>query len=285
MINTAPDPTSDQIATTARARAHARDQEGTVVPDMPTVPASSTTSELPPGVGASDVVWTERIAGGGYGHRVLAAGTHIRLTDITGDACASLLLYHADMPWERLNVADTIKVQWQVYLSQDQLLLSDQGRVLVSIVKDTSNHHDTVYGASTQRRNVERYGDGSPEGASPAGRELLALAATKNGLGRRDVAPCVSFFQGVRIDPEGRPQWQGSAGAGAQVTLRCEMPVVVLLANAAHPLDPRSEYTVGSLDVLAWRGTPTTPVDDLWRYTPEGRRAFENTTDHLKGRN
>ena len=56
------------------------------------------------------------MAGGNYTHRVLARGTELRLTDLRGDACAHLLLYVADRPWERLNAADTVKVQWNAYL-------------------------------------------------------------------------------------------------------------------------------------------------------------------------
>lgn len=272
-----------QTATTAGARDHARAQEGTVVPTAPTVPAAGA-GDLPAGVAADAVVWADRLPGGGYGHRVLSPGTLVRLTDVEGDACASLLLFNADMSWERLNVADTVKVQWQVYSGAGQLLLSDQGRVLASVVADTSGHHDALYGVSTRAGNEERYGDGSTEGPSPAGRELFVLGAAKNGLGRRDVTASVSFFQGVRIDRTGRPHWEASAGAAASVTIRTELPVILLLANAAHPLDPRETYTSTPLDVLAWRDRPTSPHDDLWHATPEGRRAFENTADYRNGR-
>jgi uncharacterized protein YcgI (DUF1989 family) len=34
-------------------------------------------------------------------------------------------------------VADTIKVQWNGYLGKGKLLLSDMGRVLMSILQDT----------------------------------------------------------------------------------------------------------------------------------------------------
>lgn len=274
---------TQQTATTAGARAHARAQEGTVVEDGPTVPAATWPSP-PPGVESDRVVWAERIAGGGYGHRVLARGTTVRLTDLAGDACAHVLLYNADMPWERLNVADTVKVQWQVYPGTGQLLLSDQARVLASVAEAAPGHHDAVYGASSQARNEQRYGDGSPQGASPAGRELFVLAAAKHGLGRRDVPPSVSFFQGVRIDDTGGPRFEGSAGPGATVVLRAEMPVVLLVANAAHPLDPREDYVCTPLEVLAWRDGATMPDDPVWSAIPEGRRAFENTHDYLKGR-
>lgn len=264
-------------ATTAGAREHARAQEGVGLGDLvrPAPPA---------GVAAAEVVWSERVGGGGYAHRRLAAGTRLRLTDVAGDACAHLLVFNADEPWERLNVADTVKVQWQVYLGVGQLLLSDQARVLAAITEDTAGRHDTIYGTSTRARNEERYGDGSPQGPSPAGRELLLLGASKHGLGRRDLPPSISLFQGVRIDTEGRPVWEGSAGAGAAVTLVTQLDVIVLLANAPHPLDPRPDYVASPLDVVAWRGQPTGADDPLWTATPEGRRAFENTCDYARAR-
>lgn len=273
---------SSGTATTAGARDHARAQEGTDVWTAPTVPARCW-PDPPAGVDPDRLVWAERVSGGGYAHRRLAAGTCIRLTDLDGDACAGILFYNALMPWERLNVADTVKVQWQVYSAPGQLLLSDQGRVLAAVVEDSSLQHDAVYGVSTLARNTERYGDGSPEGKSPAGRELFALAASKHGLARRDLPPCMTFFQGVRIDDSGHPHFRGSAGPGASITLRTEMPVVILLANAAHPLDPRSEYQCTPLEIVAWKDVPSAPGDDAWERTPEGRRAFENTADFLAG--
>ena len=267
-------------ATTLGARQHARAQEGTVVEAMPTVPASRW-SAPPDGVAAGDLTWAVVVAGGGYAHRSVARGTHVRLRDLTGDACAHVLLLRADEPWERLNPADTTKVAWQVYTAAGQLLLSDAGRVLATVVEDTSGHHDALFGTTTRARNEARYGDGSAQGPSPAGRELLALAAAKHGLGRRDVGPTVSFFQGVTVTADGAPRPTGSAGPGAHVTLRAEVPLLVLVANTAHPLDPRPAFTCSPLEVLAWRGEPTRPDDPLWSAAPEGRRAFENTAEHL----
>ncbi|QCB94143.1 urea amidolyase associated protein UAAP1 [Cellulomonas shaoxiangyii] len=276
-------------STTAGARAHARAQEGTVVAERPWLPASAVPAAalaggLPVGPGADDLVWAERVAGGGYAHRELARGTHVRLTDVTGDASVAVVLHSAGRTHERLNVADTVKVQWQVYTGVGQLLLSDQGRVLATVVEDTSGHHDAVFGTSSRARNERRYGDAGPHGGSPAGRELLVLAAAKQGLSRRDVPPCVTFFQGVRVAPDGTAEPTGSAGPGASVVLRLEMPAVLLLAATAHPLDPRERWSCGPVDVVAWRGAPTAPSDPLWDATPEGRRAFLATTDHLTAR-
>lgn len=275
--------TTTSTVTTDGAREHARSQEGTLADCMPTVPATRHT-DLPARVNPSDVVWAERVAGGNYTHKVLDRGVTVRLADVEGDACASLLLFNALEPFERLNVADTTKVQWQVYSHRGQTLLSDQGRALATVVEDHSGHHDTLYGASSRARNEERYGDGQPHGPSPAGRELLVLAGAKHGLGRRDIAPSMSFFQGVQITPSGRPEFIGSAGAGASITLVTEMPCILLLANAAHPMDPRPTYVSTPLDVVAWRGRPTTPETPAWTSTPERRRAYQNTAEYLRAR-
>jgi uncharacterized protein len=271
---------ASMTSTTRGAREHARSQEGTAVDARPVLPASEHPSP-PDGIAPERLRWAERVAGGNYTHKLLARGTEVRLTDVTGDACAAVLLYNAAEPFERLNIADTVKVQWQVYTAAGQLLLSDQGRVLASVIADDSGRHDTIYGTSARARNEERYGDGAAHGPSPAGRELLALAAAKHGLGRRDIPPCITFFQGVRIRPDGTPEFVGSAGAGASLTLRIEMPAIVLIANTAHPLDARPEYRCGPLDVTAWTAEPTTAADPIWNASPEGRRAFLNTQDYL----
>ena len=273
-------------ATTAGAREHARAQEaaaaGTVTA-MPVLPASAW-PDPPAGVDPDDLVWAETVGAGGYTHLVVERGTAVRLTDLTGDACAHVLVLNAEEPWERLNVADTVKVQWQVYLTAHHLLLSGQGRALASVVADTSGHHDTLFGTTTRRRNDERYGDGSAHGPAPAGRELFTLAAAKHGLTRRDLPPSISFFQGVTVDDAGRPEFTGSAGPGASATLLAEMRLLVLVANTAHPLDPRPAFTSGPLEVLAWRSTPTTPADPRWTATPEGRRALQATAAYLTTR-
>ena len=61
---------------------------------MPYLPASSTPYP-PPGVEPEKLTWAETVAGGNYTHQVVARGTRIRLADVTGEACAHVLLYNA----------------------------------------------------------------------------------------------------------------------------------------------------------------------------------------------
>src|SRR5580698_8584232 len=169
---------------------------------MPYRPASSSPFR-PPGVSAEALTWAETVAGGGYTHKVIARGTRIRLEDVAGESCAHVLLYNALEPWERLNVADTVKIPWQAYLTTGRPLLSGDGRVLATIVADDSGKHDALCGTSTAAANQARYGDSAPQGPSPSGRELFTLAAAKHGLTRRDLPPSISFFKGVTVNADG----------------------------------------------------------------------------------
>lgn len=262
--------------TTKSARAHARGQAGQVVEAMPRIPASES-PWTPEGVDARAMTWAETVPGGGYTTKVLARGTRLRLVDLDGEGCASVLLYRAEAPWERLNVADTVKVPWQAYLGAGHPLLSDQGRLLATVVSDSSGRHDAFCGVSTLAGNEARYGAGEAWSASPAGRELLVVAAAKHGLGPRDVAPCVSFFHGVAVGDDGSLRSTGTAGPGASVDLLLRLPVIVLLAAAAHPLDPSPRYRAGPVRVLAWDATEE--LRAVWNEEPECLRARENADD------
>jgi uncharacterized protein len=263
------------------AQAHARAMGSTRIEAMPTLPASAATM-LPPGVAADSMVWETTLPAGGYAGKELRRGARLQLQDLYGDACLSMLVFNAERPVERLNVADTIKIQWNAYLGPGKLLLSDMGRVLMSLIDDGAGTHDIFCGASTARSNAQAYGDGDNWGAHPNARERLALAASKFGLGRKDIHPCINWFKGVRIAADGATVLQGGPFApGRSVTLRTEMNVIVVLANCPHRLDARTEYTVSPVRISAWRDAPT-PVDDPIRNaTPEGQRAFLNVEDYF----
>ncbi len=269
------------LANPLAARDHARAMGGTKVDTMPVLPPSA--DDLPKGVAAEDLLWEETVAAGGYTSRKLARGSRLRMIDVTGDACASMLIYNAEMPTERLNVADTVKVQWMAYLDEGSLLLSDMGRVLMSIEQDDAGTHDAFCGTSNAETNAAKYGDGSNFGPCPNGRDRFLLGSAKHGLGRRDVHPCVNFFKGTRIEDDGTiSPVTGPFDAGRKLVLRAEMDVIVVLANCPHVLDPRSDYSVSPLRVTAWRGPITGEDDAIRNATPEGLRAFQNVEDYYR---
>ncbi|KQR96404.1 urea carboxylase [Williamsia sp. Leaf354] len=271
---------SAPTASTTGAKAHARAQEGAITDSMPVVPASRW-PQPPSGVAPDAMTWAETVPGGRYATKVLARGTRLRLRDVTGSACAHILLWRADAPWERLNVADTVKVPWQAYLGEGHPLLSDQGRVLATVVADDSGHHDALCGTTTLAGNAAKYGSGQLHSQSPAGRELFTVAAAKHGLTPADVAPSVSFFHGVVVESDGNLTSKGSAGLDKCVDLVLHLPCIVAIANTAHPVDPAPEFDTGPLEVLAWRAHADL-ADLIARAAdadPEYRRAVANSED------
>ena len=263
------------------ARDHARAMAGTAAEAMPILPPCA--DDLPTGVPAEAFIWEETIAAGGYSSRRLTRGTRLRLVDLHGEACASMLLFNAEMPTERLNIADTVKVQWNAYLGAGSLLLSDMGRVMMSLVEDGAGTHDAFCGASTKATNISRYGDGDNHGDHPNARDRLILGVTKQGLGRKDVHPCMTWFKGVRVVADGSTELDaGPFGPGRSLVLRAEMEVIVVLANCPHPLDDRAVYASTPLRATAWRGATTQAGDPIREATPERLRAFLNVEDYYR---
>lgn len=272
-----------RTATPLGAREHARAQEqaaAAAVVAKPTIPAQHA-ANLPSGVQAAGVLWDETLAAGDYAARVLPRGTRLRVENTGGDGCINLLVYNADQPAERLNVADTVKVQWQAYLGEGAVLLSDMGRVMMSIVRDECGCHDTFCGASTARSNQAKYGAGGNWTPQPNARDRFTLAVAKYGLTRRDIGPNICLFKRVTVAADGGLHFVDAGAAPGQcVELRADMRVLVVLVNAPHVLDPRPQYIATNVRLLAYRGALAAADDPIRVSSPERRRAFENTEDY-----
>jgi uncharacterized protein len=221
----------------------------------------------------SKVIHREIVPGGWYWTTRLNRGEALRLINVTGRSCVSVLAWNAYDRSERLNHADTIKVQWAANLRKGRVILSDMGRVLFSIVEDTSGKHDAVVGGSSPESNRTRYGPGRHRNT----RENFISGAAKLGFDRRDVHPCVSFFAPVSIAADGHFRWDdGVRQAGDFVDLRAEMDLLVVLSNCPHPMDPSPVYAPGDVEIIRFRSEPS-QSDDLCRTaSAENMRAFEN---------
>ena len=143
-------------ATTHGAREHARAQAAAI---------ERFSRSVPPG--DPDVLWRETVEGGNYATRVLPRGARLTLRDPEGDTSVQLLVFNHHHRAERLNVPDTVKVQWQAYLGAGGLLLSDMGRVLMSVESDSSAGHDTFNAMSNRAWNDAKYGGGAVHAAAP----------------------------------------------------------------------------------------------------------------------
>jgi hypothetical protein len=227
----------------------------------------------------ADILHSETIPGGWYWTGLLRRGEGLRLLNTSGTHGVSLFAWNAHDTSERFNSADTVKIQWTAALRKGRVLFSDMGRVLLSIVEDTSGAHDPIAGGSTPASNARKYGDATLRSTSVN----MLLAASKHGLGRRDLAPVVTFFAPVVSGAEGKLGWRnGVVRKGDFVDLRAEMDLVVAVSNCPHPLAPDTSFAPGEVEAITFRLSPPAP-DDLCRTaTAEALRGFENNASYLR---
>jgi urea carboxylase-associated protein 2 len=223
-------------------------------------------------IAAASVIHHETIPGGWYWTTRLDRGETLRIVNASGKSCVSLLAWNRHDVSERLNYADTIKVQWTAELRKGRVILSDMGRVLLSVVEDTGGGHDTLAGGSTAATTAARYGDGFRNT-----RDNFILAAGKLGLARRDVHPCISLFAPVSVAADGTFAWNGARRtAGDFIDLRAEMDLLIALSNCPHPLDPATDYPSDPVEVVRHRSAPAGENDLCRTASAEAIRAFEN---------
>jgi urea carboxylase-associated protein 2 len=218
------------------------------------------------------VIHRDGVPFGWYTTLLLRRGEALRIIDDTGRASVSLLAWREEDLSERINCADTIKVQWSAAISKGRVVLSDMGRVAFSLIEDTSGAHDLLVGGSTPASVLASAGVGGRNT-----QENFLAAVSKIGLGVRDISPCITFFAPVALDDAGRFIWkEGRKRAGDFIDLRAEMNLIVVASNCAHPLNP--SQTGGGAVTLVKHRVPAANKDDLCRTaSPEGMRAFAFT--------
>lgn len=231
-------------------------------------PKALPTPSQRPAPAPTGVLRTEVIQGGWYTTFSMAEGQVLRLQAAALGSSVSLAVWSANDASERLNLPDTIKVQWTTDLRKGRVLFSDMGRVMLSITEDSSGAHDVLTGGSA------RSGAGTP--AERNTRDNMILAAAKLGLDRRDLPMLITFFAPVRVDASGQFFWNGTLLSGSDwVELRAEMPVRLALSNTRHPMDPATGAVPPVTATL--QAARTVPEDDLCRTaTAEAIRGFEN---------
>ena len=224
----------------------------------------------------------EAVPGAAMWSGVLGRHQRLRLTDVEGGANVALLLFNADQSLERYNMADTLKAQHIAFLTKGNVLYSDMGRILCSIVEDGCGWHDTFCGLSDEESVRAKYGGHRYAEHRNAlhrnGRDAMLVELCKWGLGPRDLVPNVNLFSKVVADADGQIAYvPGHSRPGAQVELRAEMNVLVVLTTCQHPLDPRRDYAPRPVKLEILPAAAPGPDDPCRRACPENERGFINT--------
>lgn len=231
-------------------------------------------------------VLTKIIPAGGKWSTKIKSGKQLTFTALGDGANLSLLLYNADDTSERYNMPDTLKAQHTAHLTAGNVLMSDNGRVLASIIDDSLGWHDTISGYATRLMIDERYGKTTYQEQRNdwyrSGEENFAVELFRNGLTNRDLIPVVNLFSKVSCKEDGSLHFApGHSKKGDTITLRAEMDVLIILSNTPNPLDPSSNYPSVPVEITITDAAPVEENDICVNHRPENRRAFENTWDYV----
>ncbi|MBC7697341.1 MAG: urea carboxylase-associated family protein [Bacteroidia bacterium] len=229
-----------------------------------------------------DVLWEEVIPGGNHWSGLIRRGTALRMTDLSGGANCSALLYNADEKLERYNMPDSLKAQHTAFLTTGSVCYSDMGRVICSIIGDSLGWHDTICGVTDSAMITAKYGETSFQTHRNemyrSGKDGLLIELAKHGLGKRDLTATVNFFSKVSASEAGDLSFVNNHSiAGSHVDIRFDMDVLLVVSTAPHPLDIKTTYTPADVKLSAWH-VGNAGRDDVCRNNClQNSRGFINT--------
>jgi urea carboxylase-associated protein 1 len=196
------------------------------------------------------VIYEHVIPAGRPWSRVVRRGQTLRIIDSEGQQAVDALFYRADDPAERYSAQDTLRLQGCAYIGVGTRLVSNEGRVMMTVIADTCRQHDTSAGCCSCESNAVRFGE--PTKYQHACRENFLLELAKHGLSKRDIVANVNFFMNVPIDPAGDfTVVDGVSKAGDHVDLRAaEMDVLCVLSNCPQINNPCNGFNPTPVRVI-----------------------------------
>ncbi|MBW4331823.1 urea carboxylase-associated family protein [Stakelama sp. CBK3Z-3] len=165
------------------------------------------------------------------------AGETLRIVDLDGNQAVDLLIYLTADDTERYSAQDTVAAQGNIFLRTGTKLLSNEGRVMMTITDSAVEYHDTLGGACSCESNTLRYGHHTK--ALHACVENFLHANLRAGRTKRDIVSNINFFMNVPVEADGALGIvDGISAPGLTVDLKAEMDVTVLVSNCPQINNP-----------------------------------------------
>lgn len=169
-------------------------------------------------------------------HRV-KAGETLRVIDLEGNQAVDFLIYATDDDAERYSAQDTVAAQANIFLRTGSVLLSNEGRPMMTIMGTSVEYHDTIGGACSCESNSLRYGHHT--NAQHSCVDNFLEANLRDGRSKRDIVSNINFFMNVPVEADGALGIvDGISAPGLSVDLRAEMDVTVVVSNCPQINNP-----------------------------------------------
>ncbi len=185
---------------------------------------------------------------------IVRAGERLRLVDIHGQQAIDTLFYNAHDHAERYSAQDTLRRQGSAYVKTGTRIMSNEGRVMLTVTADDCGRHDTSAGACSCESNSVRFGHDTR--FLHACRDNFCLELSRHGLTKRDIVPNLNFFMNVPVAPNGDlVVADGISAPGSAVEMVAAMDVLCVISNRPQVNNPCNGYhpTPVQLQVFAAR--------------------------------
>lgn len=167
----------------------------------------------------------------------VAAGQTLHIVDLEGNQAVDFLIYSSADDAERYSAQDTVAAQSNLFLRAGTVLMSNEGRAMMTILATSVDYHDTIGGACSCESNTLRYGHHTKN--QHACVENFLEANLTEGRGKRDIVPNINFFMNVPVEKDGALGIvDGISAPGLTVDLRAEMDVTVVVSNCPQINNP-----------------------------------------------
>ena len=184
---------------------------------------------------------------------VVRSGETLRIIDLEGNQAVDCLIHSVDDPIERYSAPDTMAAQGNIYLRTGTVLLSNEGRAMMTITGSTCERHDTIGGACSRESNTLRYGHHT--WTQHACVENFVLEESRHGMGKRDIQSNINWFMNVPVEADGSLGIvDGISAPGLWVDLRAEMDVLVVVSNCPQVNNPCNGFNPTAVRVVITAG-------------------------------
>ena len=168
---------------------------------------------------------------------IVRRGQVLTIVDLEGNQAVDCLLYSAEDTAERYSAPDTIAAAGSLFLTTGSVLLSNEGRPLMTVLADEVGRHDTIGGACSKESNALRYGHHTRH--QHACVENFLAEGSRWGLGKRDLVGNINWYMNVPVDPDGALGIvDGLSAPGRRIALRADLDTLVLVSNCPQVNNP-----------------------------------------------
>lgn len=183
--------------------------------------------------------------------RILKSGQVLRIIDLVGNQAVDTLFYNAADPSERYSAPDTVVRQGNIFIATGTQIISNEGNVMATVIRDECGKHDTLGGACSMESNSVRYGLHKKHLHACVENFLLELSQYE--MNKRDLVSNVNFYMNVPVNDDGTLQIvDGISEAGKAIDLQAEMDIMVLISNCPQVNNPCNAYNPTPIRLIIW---------------------------------